>query len=393
MATDVVTCFLRDPRRGEVLLLRRSDETGSYAGRWAAVSGYVEEEDTDEDTDREIREETGIEDTALVRRGEPFEVRDDEPDRVWRVHPYLYDTPTRTVTTNYETDAFDWCSPTEALRRDTVPRLWRSYAAVAPSVGTVADDDEHGSAYVAGRALEVLRDSAATGSLEEARETARELVEARPSMAVVGNRVARVADGETAEEVEENAHKAIAQGRRADEDAAENAAELLTDAECIVTVSRSGTVRETVERLDVSVTVAESVPGGEGKGFAAELGGDVVPDACIADAVRRSDAVVMGTDTVLRDGAVVNKVGSLAAALAADRFDIPSVAVASADKVSPDDRFENEYVGFRGGEVPVFERVPPDLFELVTENGVMSEERVRERASEHARLRRSLDLV
>ena len=35
-----VVCFLRN--RGEVLLLRRSDQAGSYAGRWNAVAGHVE---------------------------------------------------------------------------------------------------------------------------------------------------------------------------------------------------------------------------------------------------------------------------------------------------------------------------------------------------------------
>ena len=39
-ATDVVTVFLRNG--GAVLLLRRSDEVGSYRGRWGAVAGHAE---------------------------------------------------------------------------------------------------------------------------------------------------------------------------------------------------------------------------------------------------------------------------------------------------------------------------------------------------------------
>ncbi|MDY6780378.1 MAG: NUDIX domain-containing protein, partial [Halobacteria archaeon] len=88
--THVVTCFLRNS--GDVLLLRRSDEVGTYSGRWSGVSGYVEsdidvdvgtEEDgvtetTDEDAWREVEEETGLSDgVSLVRRGEPFEFTDD----------------------------------------------------------------------------------------------------------------------------------------------------------------------------------------------------------------------------------------------------------------------------------------------------------------------------
>lgn len=387
---DVVTCFLRDPRTGEVLLLRRSDETGSYPRRWGAVSGYVECEDTDEDAEREIREETGVDDATRVRRGDGFVVEDDEYGD-WRVHPYLYDTPTREVTTNYETERLDWCAPTEVLRRETVPRLRDSYAAVGPSVETVAEDDEHGSAYIAARALEVLRDTAATETFDEAREKARELIEARPSMDVVGNRVARAADADTVEELEKKAHRAISEGYRADEKAAENAAGRLVDADHVVTVSRSGTVAATLERFDGSVAVAESLPGGEGVGFAEEVdGGTVVPDACVPDAVRGTDAVVVGADSVLPDGTAVNKVGSLAAALAAGRFGVPFLVVASVDKVSPDDEVRNEYLEYNGERVPVFEEVPADLIELVTEDGVMGSDEVREHADEHARRRGAL---
>ncbi|MFP4188895.1 MAG: NUDIX domain-containing protein, partial [Halobacteriales archaeon] len=290
---DVVTCFIRDPRTGEVLLLRRSDETGSYAGDWGAVSGYVEEytDDAHEDAEREIREETGLEDASFVRRGDAFVVEDDKHGD-WRVHPFLYNTPTREVETNYESEGIGWCAPTEILRRETVPRLWDSYAAVAPSVETVAEDNEHGSAYVAARALEVLRDTAASEGLDEARETARRLIDARPSMSVVGNRVARAADGETADEIESKSHAAVSNGYQADEVAAKKAAERIRDAKRVVTVSRSGTVSEALRRTDASVTVAESLPGGEGVGFAGEVGtGAVVPDACVAREVRDADAV------------------------------------------------------------------------------------------------------
>jgi len=395
--TDVVTVFLRDTRSGDVLLLRRSDETGSYEGQWGAVSGYVEDEtdSTDEDARREVREETGIREATLVRRGESFAVEDEELEKRWRVHPFLFDSPTREVETNYETVRPEWCSPTEILRRETVPRLWDSYAAVAPSVETVREDDEHGSAYVAARALEVLRDAAATGTVEKVRATARELVEARPSMAVVGNRVARAASGDTADEVEREAHAAVRRAHEADERAAENAADLLEGSDRVFTLSRSGTVARTLEEASPGeAVVAESLPGGEGGGFADELDvpARVVPDSCAADEIGDSDGVIVGADAVLPDGTVVNKIGSLSAALAARHHGTPFLVVASADKISPADEeeYENEYAEAHGSCVPVFERVPSNLVELVTEEGVLSGDDVRERAEEHARLRSSL---
>lgn len=55
-------------RRGrKVLILKRSQKVGSYPGRWAGVSGFIEENETPMDAARrEVYEETGI------RRGNPF---------------------------------------------------------------------------------------------------------------------------------------------------------------------------------------------------------------------------------------------------------------------------------------------------------------------------------
>jgi hypothetical protein len=41
--TEVVTAFVTRGR--EILVLRRSERVRTYAGRWAAVSGYLESED------------------------------------------------------------------------------------------------------------------------------------------------------------------------------------------------------------------------------------------------------------------------------------------------------------------------------------------------------------
>jgi redox-sensitive bicupin YhaK (pirin superfamily)/ADP-ribose pyrophosphatase YjhB (NUDIX family) len=196
--TPVVTVFLRN--RGEVLLFCRSETVGSYTGQWGAVAGHVT---TDEGVTRdpetaaraERREETGLSEEAvtLVRAGDPFDV--DDGDRQWRVHPFVFDGDRRNVTTNEETDEHEGCPPTEILRRETVPRLWTSCDRVRPGVETVAEDTEHGSAYLSYRALECLRDEAALRvegqASGEVHEVAIALREARPAMAVLANRVNR----------------------------------------------------------------------------------------------------------------------------------------------------------------------------------------------------------
>ncbi len=56
---NVVTVFVSHHRR--ILLLRRSDRVGSYRGRWAGISGYVEQnEDPLRRAVKEISEEVGL---------------------------------------------------------------------------------------------------------------------------------------------------------------------------------------------------------------------------------------------------------------------------------------------------------------------------------------------
>ena len=66
----VVTCFLESGNR--ILILRRSEQVGSYQGIWAGVSGYIEANTTaDEQALLEIEEETSLcrEDLELIKKG------------------------------------------------------------------------------------------------------------------------------------------------------------------------------------------------------------------------------------------------------------------------------------------------------------------------------------
>ena len=64
----VVTCFLEHD--GQIMILRRSERVGTYRGKWAGVSGYIEEGSTpSQQAWIEIKEEAGL--AAMSARARP----------------------------------------------------------------------------------------------------------------------------------------------------------------------------------------------------------------------------------------------------------------------------------------------------------------------------------
>ncbi|WP_435361044.1 NUDIX domain-containing protein [Haloarchaeobius sp. DFWS5] len=408
--THVVTAFLRN--EGELLLLRRSDAVGTYAGRWGGVSGFAEN-DPDEQVLVEIREETGLDESSvtLVRSGMPVRFTDEDLDRDWVVHPYLFDAADGDVTLSEEHTEFEWVPATELFRQDTVPELWTAYERVAPSVRSVTADSEHGAAYLSLRALEVLRDRAGLLVSEDAEDEeawdeladlGARLVRARPSMAVLHNRVNRTLSTatRTAESVEQQAIDGIKRAATADTDAAVRASALV-GGRSVLTLSRSSTVLRALQDADpTEVFVLESRPGGEGVAVAESLLDDLpvtlVPDAAVAQvlATEDVDAILVGADTVLPDGTVVNKTGTRTTALAAAHEELPLYVVAATDKVSTAEtvnletgRRSDVYQGDTPLSVfnPLFDETPGHLVDaIVTEQGERSPREVRELAEELA---------
>jgi len=133
----VVTCFLlrTDPQgQDEVLILRRSQAVGTYRGRWAAVSGSVEDGPL-EQAYREIREETGLtrQDIRLAGEGQPLEVPAPELDTVWIVHPFLFRLVSEAgPTLDWEHTEARWVSPRRLRRFRTVPMLAETLERVYP---------------------------------------------------------------------------------------------------------------------------------------------------------------------------------------------------------------------------------------------------------------------
>ncbi|MFB6300368.1 MAG: NUDIX domain-containing protein [Halobacteriales archaeon] len=406
--TAVVTCFLR--HQGEIALLKRAATRGTYPERWAGVSGYLEHGDPIETARMEIREEVGLGAPRIVRSGSAIQVVDESVDRTWTVHPFLFDVEHRDFDPGREHSAIEWVPATAILRRSTVPDLWRTYRQVGPSVETVADDTEHGSATISIHALEALRDRAGElavkgDSLEPIQIYADRLLDARPGMAALQNRINRaMANATSPAAVESAAIAGIERAIDADTAAAANAAETIADSR-VLTLSRSGTVIEALAAGTDTVVVAESRPAREGITVAETLAAEgvdvtVCTDAAMASLLADADSpietVLVGADTVLADGRVVNKTGTRSAALAAAHEDVPLYVVAASDKIA----FETTPTVEEGpgsavydGDAdltpvnPTFDVTPTELVDgVITEDGVLTSDDIEAVAMDHRSL-------
>lgn len=411
MTRDFAVCFLRVGT--EILLVRGAypdaDGIGLPAERWGVLSAGV---GGDPKTAARRAVEAVVSDpssVSLLERGDPVVVAPNDDESRLRLRPFLFECSTRDAVSDIHAE-YEWCQPPRILDRETVAGLWEAYLEIAPSVETVRGDEAHGAAYISVRALEILRDSATTvaaedGDYRDVEAIARAVTRARPTMGVVENRINRVmaSADETAKSVRDRAMRACVDAIEADGAAAERAASLVGSR--VLTLSRSGTVLEALEAARPEIVfVAESRPGREGIATAEALAAagidvTVLSDSAVGSVVASDvDTVLVGSDSVLGDGRVVNKVGTHNAASAAAESGTKCVVVCSRDKIVPRTEFDPELgppEEIRGdnGTLPVynptFEAVPAALVSgIATEDGVLSGGEVEDVAAEHAALAR-----
>jgi translation initiation factor 2B subunit (eIF-2B alpha/beta/delta family) len=247
----------------------------------------------------------------------------------------------------------------------------------------------HGASFLARRAVEGLVETAeapaATGAqlFRRIADAADDLVERHPGIGAVAGAVggilatARAASSlppaDLREVIERRARAAVDDHSRAEATIAELLRERLAGG-VVVTHSASATVGAALlaARPDkVVCTIAK--PGEEGRAFAAELRADgleveLVRDDEAAHALGGASVLLVGADTVFRDGAVLNKVGTLPLAAAAADRGIPTVVACELVKLAP-------LASADPPELPretrrLVDLTPPELVsEIVTEQG------------------------
>ena len=244
-------------------------------------------------------------------------------------------------------------------------------AAPAARLERIAADETHGSSWLAREAVAAVVEAAKRG--EDPLELARKLAQARPDIGAIAGALGRVlVAGRTTEQLVEEAEALIGSRERAAATIAVLLREELEE-KIVMTHSASATAREALIHAGpgrVVCTVSEPV--GEGRAFAAELAEaglttEVVADEDAERAIGMVDMLLLGADTVFRDGSLLNKVGTSPLTKAAARRKVPVVVACEVLKVAPADPH-------RPDEGRVDLTPPTRITRYVTEEGIFAPE-------------------
>jgi translation initiation factor eIF-2B subunit delta len=216
------------------------------------------------------------------------------------------------------------------------------------AIAEIRGDRGRGASELARRCLAILADAAralpatdAADLRERLLALAAGLAMARPSMAPIQNLLSRWREGsgiDTGMDLSlarraaaERAEILIDASRRAVTECAAQTARLLGPGRTVMTHSLSSPVAEVCRLLKdggLRMIVTESRPLNEGGRLAERLSAWQVPTLYITDAqmglfVAQADAVLVGADSVLADGSVINKAGTSLLAMAARERGVP----------------------------------------------------------------------
>ena len=265
---------------------------------------------------------------------------------------------------------------------------------IAEKIERVRRNREHGAAWLSREAIDIMRlaaercDAAAVLDFQDKLAwIAREVVKTRPSMASITNLVSRflyevVHRAERERDLDSLRRFAIS---RADElidgsfkaarRAAERGAALIRDGDRLITCSFSSTVCQTFtmakeRRRQIEVIALHSASCGEATAQELEAEGisvQVIPDGAVGDYIAGASKALVGADSILWDGSLINGTPTYELAAAAKSAAIPLYSVCEMAKFDV-----RSYLG-EGPELEEgFDLIPTDMVTaIVTEEGMI----------------------
>jgi len=286
------------------------------------------------------------------------------------------------------------------------------------AVKRISLDREHGAAQLAKEALKALKliiemdkSKNLTEFLINVEEAGFKLANARPSMASLMNLISKTiylikerSNALSLKELKKFAISKINEIIFESENAVNKIAELASKfikEKTVITHSFSSTVIEAIKKSSVKkVIVSEGRPLFEGRKTAIQLSKFNIPTILITDAalgffISKSEAALVGCDSILIDGSIVNKVGTYLLALAAKDNNIPFYVVSETSKIIPKNINEIKLETLSGKEIAkklpkkikvenlYFDITKPNLITaLITEEGIIKPEEIKIKAQE-----------
>ncbi|MQY69979.1 MAG: hypothetical protein GH145_03830 [Firmicutes bacterium] len=268
---------------------------------------------------------------------------------------------------------------------------------VEGGIEEIRADRLHGASQLSRQALEVLKLVIEKGSgskddfLEGLKNAGDRLIKARPGMAPIANIVASLVYEvfQASKEKELHSLRNLAYSKTEElersskialEKAAAQGAGIIEDNDKIMTCSYSSTIKEVFRiahrcEKDVRVWISESKHKDKsyGKIMADELCQQrifarLIPDIAIKDCITEVRKVLVGADSVLRDGSLINGLPTYELALAA-KGKLPFYVVCETLKFNP--RVSSTQVKLEEG----FDLTPPELITgIITEAGAFKPE-------------------
>lgn len=397
---SVVTCFVEHD--GKILLLKRSDKVGSFQGRWAGVSGYLESNSKDQ-AYTEIREELGLtkEDIDLLVQGPMLSVKGTtDLSSMWHVHLFLFhlDDPDK-IRLDWEHTDWQFVYPSEIGNFETVPKLEEALKIVLQSacgsgsddrvdiqigMGLLTKDQKHGASWLSDQAVHLLErwvqkwdGKEPRKFLEDLEKFCQSILSIRPSMLSIGNRLHLIfhrirEETSTNERISETKlfaldviHRERSQNQKDKDLLTDRFLPHLPENATVLTTSYSHTVIDLLTRCKnriQKVIVTESRPLCEGARTAKRLNREGIRTELITDAasglfLKECNLVLTGCDMVVyfppgnrsetgSQGWMVNKTGTYPLAVLAKHEQIPFITACERYKlIHPDitpDSIEHE---------------------------------------------------
>ncbi|MFC1667822.1 translation initiation factor eIF-2B [Chlamydiota bacterium] len=290
----------------------------------------------------------------------------------------------------------------------------------------IRDDYENGAGFLARRSCEILKEILMQQSREDIdavkkviKHFCHSLYNLRPSMTNINNLAFLLNDqlediftvysiGDPIPALLKKIDEIILIQKKAIIKAAHNLSNLLKESQTILTHSKSLSVLKALDlanEKNIRVYVTESSPVMEGRAMAETLNHwikipvFVIADTEISHVMPQVDIVIVGCDTILPDGSIINKIGTSTIALCAEKCEKKFYCVGDTYKISSDKNSvaleevssSQSLTSFADAKNVYFDKTTEELITgIVTEEGMMSLPLIKKHVSLWKSLERNL---